>query len=147
MTIDKEKIYACWLDSLFWFHRKTKHLLLQTIGSAEEIYNVIDSSAKNSIIALIGIKEYEKLKEYKQKQLAQHQTPQSIWEKQENLGIKYTYYNASDFPHKLKSIPDPPFGIFYKGDLPDKKRPAVAMIGARKCSEYGRCMADRKSVV
>ena len=75
MTIDKEKIYACWLDSLFWFHRKTKHLLLQTIGSAEEIYNVIDSSAKNSIIALIGIKEYEKLKEYKQKQLAQHQTP------------------------------------------------------------------------
>ncbi len=142
MTIDKEKIYACWLDSLFWFHRKTKHLLLQTIGSAEEIYNVIDSSAKNSIIALIGIKEYEKLKEYKQKQLAQHQTPQLIWEKQENLGIKYTYYNASDFPHKLKSIPDPPFGIFYKGELPDKKRPAVAMIGARKCSEYGRCMAE-----
>ncbi len=36
---------------------------------------------------------------------------------------------------------DPPYGIFY-GKLPDQNEPAVAVIGARECSEYGRYVAE-----
>lgn len=59
------------------------------------------------------------------------------------IGISYTYFRESDFPKKLTQIPDPPFGIFYKGRLPDENAPAVAMIGARKCSAYGVYMAEK----
>ena len=43
---------------------------------------------------------------------------------------------------KLAEIPDPPYGIFYRGKLPDENEPAVAVIGARECSEYGRYVAE-----
>lgn len=45
------------------------------------------------------------------------------------------------FPEKLKNIPDPPFGLYYMGSLPDSTAPSVAIIGARNCSGYGRQMA------
>ncbi len=31
---------------------------------------------------------------------------------------------------------------FYRGKLPDENEPAVAVIGARECSEYGRYVAE-----
>ncbi|MDE7476376.1 MAG: DNA-protecting protein DprA, partial [Lachnospiraceae bacterium] len=69
--------------------------------------------------------------------------PQKVWNYLVETGISYTYCQAPDFPRKFVEIPDPPFGIFYKGRLPDEKIPAVAIIGARKCSEYGRHMAEK----
>ena len=35
---------------------------------------------------------------------------------------------SKEYPQKLRNIPDPPFGIYYKGSLPDSAYPAVAMI-------------------
>ena len=42
----------------------------------------------------------------------------------------------------MLEIPDPPYGLFYKGKLPEQKQPSVAVIGARECSEYGRFVAE-----
>ena len=69
--------------------------------------------------------------------------PGKVWNFLVQNGISYTYCREADFPQKLTEIPDPPFGIFYKGRLPDDTVPAVAVIGARKCSAYGRCMAEQ----
>jgi DNA processing protein len=41
------------------------------------------------------------------------------------------------FPVLLKNIPDPPVGIYYIGELPDENMPRAALIGSRRCSEYG----------
>ncbi len=46
-----------------------------------------------------------------------------------------------DYPDKLRMIPDPPAGIYVRGSLPDPGRPAVAIIGSRICSQYGRLAA------
>ena len=43
-----------------------------------------------------------------------------------------------EFPEKLRSIPQPPGGIYVKGALPDPDKPSVAIIGARANTEYGR---------
>ena len=45
------------------------------------------------------------------------------------------------FPEKLGNLPDCPYGLFYRGCLPDPARHAVAVIGARRCSNYGQQMA------
>ncbi|MBQ6538189.1 MAG: DNA-processing protein DprA [Eubacterium sp.] len=52
-------------------------------------------------------------------------------------------YESGDerFPEKLKYIPDPPKRIYVKGSLPDEDKPAVAIVGARNCTPYGRDMA------
>ncbi len=52
--------------------------------------------------------------------------------------IKYICALEKDFPERLKNIPDSPGGIYFRGRLPDPKKPSVAIIGSRNNSEYGR---------
>lgn len=56
--------------------------------------------------------------------------------------IRFVLQGEEGFPRKLAEIPDPPYGIFYRGRLPREEQPAVAVIGARECSEYGRYVAE-----
>lgn len=44
----------------------------------------------------------------------------------------------SGYPKRLLQIYDPPMGLFYRGSLPADEKPAVAIIGARSCTPYGR---------
>lgn len=46
------------------------------------------------------------------------------------------------YPDCLKQINAAPKAIYVKGGLPDFSLPAVAIIGARECSAYGRKMAE-----
>lgn len=48
----------------------------------------------------------------------------------------------SGYPDKLKEIHRPPSALFVKGRLPDGDEPAVAVVGARNCSPYGKIMAE-----
>ena len=47
------------------------------------------------------------------------------------------------FPALLAQIPDPPSRLWLRGDAPPEllDRPAVAIVGARACSGYGRSVA------
>lgn len=62
-------------------------------------------------------------------------------------GIQLFTISDSGYPERLKNIPDPPFGIFVRGKLPADDVPAVAVIGARECSEYGRYVARELGTV
>lgn len=126
-------MYACWLDTIYWLAGEAKYKLFGAAGSAKAVYGLTE----RQVSALVGIKGCERFMQ--QKRRCQ---PQAVWKHVASLHVKYTYCGAPDFPQKLAGIPDPPFGIFYKGELPGEKTPALAIIGARKCSEYGKCMAE-----
>ena len=59
----------------------------------------------------------------------------------EKQGIKVVSVNDRDYPAKLLPYDHRPEYLFYKGRLPDRDKPVVAMVGARACSNYGRKMA------
>lgn len=61
-------------------------------------------------------------------------------------GIRFADQEQEGFPQRLRSIPDCPYGIFYRGKLPDDGRKSVAIVGARQCSYYGKRMAERLAV-
>ncbi len=56
--------------------------------------------------------------------------------------IRYVSRLYEDYPKKLRNIPSKPKGLYVLGKLPDENMPAIAIIGARVCSEYGRKMAQ-----
>lgn len=60
-------------------------------------------------------------------------------------GVNVLEYGKEGYPARLLNIQNPPRALFYYGELPDESEKAVAIIGARKCSEYGRVMAERIS--
>lgn len=45
------------------------------------------------------------------------------------------------YPERLRQIPDPPAHLFVRGDVDLLGRPAVAIVGSRRCSPYGRDVA------
>ena len=46
------------------------------------------------------------------------------------------------YPEKLRQIRNAPKRLYVRGMLPQKEEPCVAIIGARRCSDYGKKMAQ-----
>lgn len=56
--------------------------------------------------------------------------------------MKTVIYGSEDYPDILDRIPDPPVVLFYRGDFENfLKMPAIAVIGSRRCTTYGRNVA------
>lgn len=58
-------------------------------------------------------------------------------------GIKITTIADDDFPSKLKGLNDSPCILYYMGDLSLASKPAVAIVGTRKPTSYGRMVTER----
>ncbi|MBU1045789.1 DNA-processing protein DprA [Patescibacteria group bacterium] len=52
--------------------------------------------------------------------------------------IKTINIDDSLYPLLLKEIIDPPRVLYYKGNLDFGKNPAIAVVGTRRCSDYGK---------
>lgn len=63
------------------------------------------------------------------------------YEKLREKEISFVCTADAEFPERLRHIPDHPFGIYYKGQLPKPQKLAVAVVGARECSDYGHFIA------
>lgn len=64
----------------------------------------------------------------------------------EKIGRKaYTLLTLDDpgYPGYLREIFDPPFVLYCEGDAETLRNPAVAVVGARRPTPYGRAMAEK----
>lgn len=66
----------------------------------------------------------------------------SIEKYEKNYDLKFIPYTSWEYPMKLKHISNPPACLYVRGNLPAVDKPAVAIIGARACSEYGKKVAE-----
>ncbi len=57
-------------------------------------------------------------------------------------GISVLVPSDAGFPARLRSIPNPPVVLFARGDLTLLDRPAVAIVGSRNHTAYGRDAAE-----
>lgn len=61
----------------------------------------------------------------------------------EQLGVRIITLFSEDYPEPLKQIQGPPASLFVKGDLRESDRFAVAIVGTRQASAYGKAMAEK----
>ena len=126
-----DDIYMLWLSSLVHHVGSRKlNVLLEKFGSAGAVFK---ASAE-------AIREYMPLAHVAYHYLCEHKNLEyieTLLDKLESLGIAYISRDNPRFPALLKEIPDPPVGIFFIGTLPSDSTEKVAIIGSRKCSEYG----------
>lgn len=61
----------------------------------------------------------------------------------ERSGIRIVTAFDEEYPAPLAEIPDPPFLLFAIGRLERLKLPAVAVVGSRNATRYGRDVASR----
>ncbi|MBT3272235.1 MAG: DNA-protecting protein DprA [Spirochaetales bacterium] len=51
--------------------------------------------------------------------------------------FNYTFYWDKDYPPLLREIFDPPFLLYFRGNLPDPEKPGLAVVGTRYPSGNG----------
>jgi len=59
-------------------------------------------------------------------------------------GIDIVHFNDNKYPEYLKDIYDPPVVLYVKGKL-DSGEKCLAVVGSRRATAYGLCMAERIS--
>ena len=131
--IQNEKMYAYWLCNLPGIGNRTIEKLSTQIGTAKQIYE----ATENELAYILNKKQLEDLKESKEKW-----NPEEEYDRLKEKGIQFVCLEDAEYPQRLREIPDAPFGIFYKGTLPEDTVPSVAVIGSRDCSGYGSYVAE-----
>jgi DNA processing protein len=58
-------------------------------------------------------------------------------------GLRSLAWDSEGYPRRLRELPSPPPMLFVEGALPPEGAPAVAVVGTRRPTEYGRRMARR----
>jgi len=61
----------------------------------------------------------------------------------DNDGIRVVTRDDGEYPARLQPISDPPRELFVRGTLLPQDEIAVAIVGARRSSEYGKAVARR----
>lgn len=64
------------------------------------------------------------------------------WEYLESTEIKLIFPQDQDYPENLRYIYDPPQILYVKGNAAALKREAIAIVGTRKASHYGKLVAE-----
>ncbi len=105
--------------------------LLSLFSDPKEIFTLSDEE----LTARTGIHE---------KQLPQLKDPALLRAARNEIrasrkrSITLTALTDPAYPRSLKEIPDPPLVVRVRGELPPEPGPAIAVVGTRKASAYGR---------
>lgn len=127
----KERDYCFLLAGMEGFSPLILRRLLGLYGGAEQVFkqeSLPVSEGRQAAFAAGKAQAAERLRQRDQ------------WEK---AGIRWCWYGDPEYPARLSVLPDSPLGLYYRGRLPEEDIPAVAIVGARRCSPYGRAMAER----
>ena len=120
--------YDLWLI-LLGIEASLKINLINRYESAENIYNDFEYLQNNE-------KNFNKeIKKINKKDLFEevYKTEEKLYQK----GIGFITYADALYKEKLKGILDPPYFLFYKGNIEVINNNSIGIVGARKCSNYG----------
>jgi DNA processing protein len=110
--------------------------LLEQFGSAEAVLRA--SAAELQEVPLIGPKLAQNLLHAREgNELAEE------IERIERYRVNLLTLGTPEYPASLSSIPDAPHLLYVRGTLTEADANAVALVGSRGCTEYGRRVAAR----
>lgn len=126
--------YGYFMSTFFNVGMAKKKKLLLYFGKEEKIYKAKENE----------IRELSFLSDEEKNAFLNHREKFDLkkeWEIYENSGIKAVSIRDEGYPKKLLYLSDAPFSLFYLGELPKMDEKLIAMVGARRASDYGRIEA------
>ena len=127
--------YRYWLARLDGIGNATKRRLLSAFKSSKAVFEANMESYEKTGILKEGTAEYvEKQKE--------SWKLSDEYEAFKNKEISLITYDMEEYPESLRVIHNSPFALYYKGSFPGRDERLIAVVGARRCSAYGRLMAE-----
>lgn len=109
-------------------------------GSAQATFN----ASADELAAIQGISRQgaarlrQRISESLEQRIAQRELQAAA-----DAGARLIAIGEADYPQLLGHIPDPPPILWVRGELREEDALALAVVGSRRCSHYGREQADR----
>lgn len=125
-----ERNYLAAVYSFSFFGPVRTKLLMGYFGSAKKIWFVTTNDLLKVGLSqkiVLNFEEYKKkfdLEEY--------------FKKLEKLSVNFVTISDRNYPENLKNLNDAPMVLYYKGNIKRSDKNAVAIVGSRKITSYGR---------
>lgn len=119
------RMMLCGMDEIGF---RTRQKLVEFCGSYE---NAVDHPPEGAA-ALMRLETWNKVR--KLKSVSTEQAEEALTK----AGARVMFKEDADFPPLLGAIIDPPEALFYKGTLAASDERAVAVVGSRRETRYGR---------
>ena len=127
--------YWEWLCSIPGLYRTQQEILLRFFGNPKAICRA--SRQEFDYLKEKGCRWIDKVCR------AQEEQPEKIMHRNRAKGIQFISHEHTMYPKRLQNLADRPYGLFYRGRLPDEERKAVAVVGARMCTRRGKEWAEQ----
>ncbi len=131
--------YQNWLAQLPNIGNNKKIKLVRILGSAKKIYYAKEETLRKIEDESKYLVTDKNLQALYDQEIRKHMEENFV--RLNEIGIRGITFEDRKYPVRLANIPDPPYQLFYFGELPFEKKPALAIIGARECTSYGQYMA------
>lgn len=134
---NRQTPYEFWLAGIQAIPGRKKIRLKALFPDPEELYRL--KPGQVSRLPYLTDLEKERLQE------SQKQPQAEIAGQMEECrqkGIRLVLREDMDYPSRLRDIYNPPYALYCRGGLPRDGQPAVAIVGARNCSPYGKAVAE-----
>ena len=134
MKLDRERAALCALNRVFGYEPNVTHRLIGALGSASALFD-LDRRSKEELLGPYS-KHLPELEERAVEQAAQE------LETLAKQGCRFLCVTDEGYPALLKECEDAPAGLYIRSISDDDtlfgQRPAVAVVGTRDLSLYGR---------
>ena len=133
---DPDLQYLLWLTEVAALSPVKGVKLLEAFGSAKAVWQ----ASLQQLEKCVKLEESEK-KRLQNRSLAQ---PNQILGRCDLLNVQILTFTQPEYPDRLRNIYDPPLVLYVRGKLPDfNALPAIAVVGQRKATPYGRIVTER----
>ena len=126
--------YKYWLASTPLSVIPEKYKLFLNAGSAEEIYNMTETELR-----LIYNWRGDSLERFLSRR--NEMDTEKEYDSFKASGMSLVTIEDKEYPDRLRWIANPPYALFYIGDLSILNTRTIGIVGARRCSEYGKSCA------
>ena len=128
--------YDLWLASVPGIGQRKIASIISACGTARECFYLKEEALR--YIPLLREDDMQRIVESRRTWDLERQ-----WEALAKRNVSVIRKGEAGYPSRLLSLFDAPHLLFFRGKLPAEEQRAVAMVGARECTEYGRDMAKR----
>lgn len=130
--------YKYWLANIKGISNGKINLLLEKFLSAEHIYHM-DSRQYEKIKGLTA-EDIINIEESKR-----NRNLEKEWSRFEETGAGFVTIEDDGYPRRLRNISNPPYALYFFGNLPREEETSIAIVGARGRSAYGGSVARQLS--
>lgn len=129
-----EAICACTLNRVFGYEPRIAHGIINNFGNARSFFNLSPSERRATLAGHAN--QADKLDDYAL------ELSEKELDSLSRYGARFTHISQEHYPNLLKECDDAPVGLYIRSDDDDaaifNRRPAVAIVGTRDISLYGK---------